>query len=142
MPLVRIAYQDIRGAMGGELTFAMDDRNGLIRVRGVGMWTAEQADAHFIELRRAIEGLRAIRRPVLVLVDLSAANVQTGEVAEAISDGTARIYRDADFVALVAGTALLGLQMKRAAKVPNFAVFSELRPALDWLALRRADVHA
>lgn len=126
--------------MPGELSFEMDHREGVIRVRGVGMWTPEQASVHFVKLRQAIEGLRAIRQPVLVLVDLTRATVQTGEVAEAISHGTARIYNAADYVALVAGSVLLGMQMKHAAKVTNFSVFTDMALAQDWLAARRAEM--
>lgn len=126
--------------MPGELSFEMDHREGFIRVRGAGMWTPEQASVHFVKLRQAIEGLRAIRQPVLVLVDLSLATVQTGEVAEAISHGTARIYNEADYVALFAGSVLLAMQMKHAAKVPNFAVFTEMALAQDWLVARRAEM--
>lgn len=124
--------------MDGTLTFEIDRPEGLIRVRGTGLWTAAQASVHFVKLRHAIESLRAIRLPVLVLVDLSESAVQTADVAEAVSHGTASIYRDADFVALVAGSALLGMQMKRAAKVPNMAVFNDVAPALAWLETRRA----
>jgi hypothetical protein len=127
--------------MSGELNFEMDRERGFICVRGTGMWTPEQASVHFVKLRQAIGGLRAIRQPVLVLVDLTGALVQTAGVAEAVSHGTARIYNDADFVALVAASVLLGLQMKHAAKVPNFAVFSEMDLALEWLAARRAEMH-
>ncbi len=123
--------------MSGELTFEMDHRDGLVRVRGTGLWTPEQVSVHFVALRRAIDGLRAIRQPVLVLVDLRQAAVQMMHVAQAVTDGTSRIYGNADYVALVAGSTLLGMQMKHMAKVPNFAVFSEMEPALDWLAARR-----
>jgi len=126
--------------MSGELGFEMDRREGFVRVYGTGMWTPEQASVHFVKLRQAIQGLRAIRQPALVLVDLSRAAVQTAEVAEAVSHGTTMIYRDADFVSLVTPSALLALQMKRAAKVPNLAVFGEIGPALDWLAARRAEM--
>jgi hypothetical protein len=93
-----------------------------------------------VKLRQAIEGLRAIRQPVLVLVDLSRANVQTGEVAEAITHGTSRIYNDADYVALVAASVLLAMQMRRAAKAPNLAVFTDMMLAMDWLVARRAEM--
>jgi hypothetical protein len=126
--------------MAGELTFDMDHREGFIRVCGTGLWTPEQAAVHFIALRQAIEGLRAIRQPVLVLVDLSAAAVQTASVAEAVSDGTMRIYRDADYVALIAGTTLLRLQMKRSAKVENLEIFNEAEQAVTWLRARLAEL--
>lgn len=126
--------------MAGELSFEMDREGGFIRVRGTGMWTVEQASAHFIALHHVIGTLRAIRQPVLVLVDLSAAAVQTAAVAEQVGEGTARIYREADFVALVAGTTLLALQMKRASKAPNLAVFNDMAPAIGWIEARRADL--
>lgn len=126
--------------MPGDLSFEMDHREGFIRVRGTGMWTPEQASVHFVQLRQAIEGLRAIRQPVLVLVDLSRANVQTGEVAEAITHGTSRIYNDADYVALVAASVLLAMQMRHAAKAPNLAVFTDMMLAMDWLVARRAEM--
>ncbi len=126
--------------MAGELTFEMDHREGIIRVRGTGMWTPEQASAHFVALHHAIESLRAIRQSVFVLVDLSGAVVQTAAVAEEVRAGTARIYGETDFVALIAGTALLAMQMKYVAKAPNMAVFSEMAPAMGWIQARRAEL--
>ncbi len=126
--------------MSGSLTFEMDDPDGFVRVRGTGFWTPEQAAFHFIALRHAVEGLRAIRRPVFVLVDLAAAALQPDRVMEAVSDGTASIYGDADFVAMVVGTRLLGLQMRRAHRAPNFAIFQAVEPAAAWLQMRRAEL--
>lgn len=126
--------------MSGSLSFVIDDEEGLIRVAGRGMWTPEQAAIHFIELHRAILGLRAIRKPVLVLVDLREAAVQTAEVAEAVRDGTSRIYRDADHVAVVYASTLVILQIKRAARVPNLASFQDMDEAMTWLRARRGVV--
>jgi hypothetical protein len=123
--------------MSGALTFEMDDAANLVRVCGTGLWTPEQTLIHFLELHRAILGLRAVRRKVLVVVDLRAAAVQTAETAAAVRDGTARIYRDADYVAIVCSSALVAMQMKRAAQVPNLATFAELGEALDWMNERR-----
>ena len=126
--------------MSGDLTFEMDHVEGFIRVFGTGIWTPEQASVHFVQLRQAVEGLRAIRQPVLVLVDLTAADLQPTAVAEAVRHGTARVYRDADFVAVVVASILLGIQMKRASSARNVALFGEVTQALDWLAQRRVEM--
>jgi hypothetical protein len=119
------------------LSFEMDDEEGLVRVRGAGLWTPEQTAIHFIELHRAIIGLRAVRRKVLVLVDLREAAVQSAETAAAVRDGTARMYREADYVAIVHASQLVAMQMKRAAAVPNLAAFDAMDAALGWLRARR-----
>lgn len=126
--------------MPGELTFEMDHDRGFIRVCGTGVWTPEQASVHFVKLRQAVEGLRAIRQPVLVLVDLSGAALQPSEVTEAVSHGTGRIYSDADFVAVVVASILLGVQIKRASQARNVTLFGEIDGALAWLAAKRAEV--
>jgi hypothetical protein len=61
-------------------------------------------------------------------------------VAEAVRHGTARIYRDADFVAVVIAPILLGIQMKRASSARNVALFGEMTQALEWLAQRRVEM--
>jgi hypothetical protein len=123
--------------MSGQLCFEMDDVETIVRVRGTGLWTPEQTIIHFIALHRAILGLRAVRRKVLVLVDLRKAAVQTAETADAVRDGTARLYRDADFVAVVCESQLVAMQMKRAAQVPNLAIFSDLDAAMAWIREKR-----
>jgi hypothetical protein len=123
--------------MSGSLSFEMDDAESIVRVRGVGLWTPEQAMLHFLALHRAIAGLRAVRRKVLVLVDLREAAVQSAETAEAVSVGTARIYGAADHVAIVHASMLVAMQMKRAAQVPGLASFADLDEALAWIRAKR-----
>jgi hypothetical protein len=123
--------------MSGHLSFEMDDAENLVRVRGTGLWTPDQTAIHFIELHRAIRALRAVHRKVLVLVDLREAAVQTSETATAVRDATARIYRAADYVAIVYASQLVAMQMKRAAQIPQLATFNDMDQALDWIRARR-----
>jgi hypothetical protein len=119
--------------MTGSIDFEIVPGGGLFLIRGVGMWTAEQARAYFERIARAVDTLRMTRRPIRMLVDLRAAHVQTAETAAAMALGTQRLHRSADRVAFVCATMLLALQVKRDVTTPHIAVFDDMAQARDWV---------
>lgn len=109
------------------------EENDILHVSGTGLWSPALADRHFCELHRLVLNRRAAGQAVLVLVDLRRAPVQTTATAQIIREQTARIYRDADRVALVCAAALIAMQMKHVAQIENMSTFDAIEPALLWL---------
>ncbi len=119
--------------MDGHLSFETDLAAGFVTVSGSGMWSAARAEAHFRELEHTILKIRREHGSVRALIDLREASVQTTETAAIMREWTTRIYRVADRVAVVCATALLALQIKRAANVETLATFHEIEPAMTWI---------
>ena len=115
------------------LSFEANLADGFVTVLGAGMWSAERTEAHFRELERTVLKIRREHGSVRVLVDLREASVQTAETAAVMREWTTRIYRVADRVAVVCATALLALQIKRAADATTLATFHEIEPAIAWI---------
>jgi hypothetical protein len=124
--------------MNGDLSFTVDERAALVRVTGRGMWSAERTATHFNTLDKALQRMRRQRGGARVLVDLREATVQTAQTAEVMKQWTARIYRDVDRVAVVCATALLALQIKHSAQVPDLATFLQVEPAQAWVLADKA----
>lgn len=104
-----------------------------ILVQGCGLWSADAFEAHFRTLDRELRAMRIRRGFARVLVDLSDARVQTAEVAAVMNRWTARIYRPSDEVAVICGTTLLSMQIKREARIYQRTVFSDKAAAIAWL---------
>jgi anti-sigma factor RsiW len=83
---------------------SVDGKDGIIFVRGSGLWSHAEVDAHYDELRALIAGLRAQGRPVRVLVDVTDAAQQSDTRENYVRAQIERTYRPGDRVAmLVAG---------------------------------------
>ena len=119
--------------MAGSIDFEIVPGSGLFLIRGVGMWTADQARAHLERMMRAVDTLRMTRRPIRVLVDLRAAQVQMAATSAAMALGTERLHRSADRVAFVCATILHALQVKRDVTTPHIAIFHDMAEARAWI---------
>lgn len=128
----RDAQKDVGRMLIGTLSFDVAD-DGFITVAGSGLWTPERTAEHFRDLERAVLAVRREGKQVRVLVDLRAASVQTAETAAIMQQWTGRIYKVADRVAVVCATALLAMQIKRAANIETLSTFHEIEPAKAWI---------
>lgn len=117
----------------GELTIEVDQASGLVRVTGRGFWSALHADHHFSKLDAILRGIRMAGLRVRVLVDLREAAVQPAETAERIGRATQEIYQPGDRVAIVVGSSLAKMQMRRAARIANHDFFVSPSAAEMWL---------
>lgn len=115
------------------LSISADPGQPYIQVTGSGLWAAEDVERHFRSLDQALRVMRHRAGCARVLVDLSEAPVQTADAAELMDDWTARIYRENDQVAVVCGTTLLAMQIKRKTKGYRRETFPEKAAALAWL---------
>jgi len=125
----------------GELTFHVEPRNDVIVVRARGLWTVAEVQAHFRSLTVAMELQRKRKGAASVMVDLRDALVQSAEVAAEVKIETARLYKGQDRAAVICGSMLQLLQMRKVG-APGYAchVLSE-EEALAWLAENRTDAH-
>ena len=119
--------------MTGTLTIAIDGERGILRVVGIGSWTPAQADDHFRELRRAAERLRENGGSLLVLVDLSTANVQSDATAARIRSHTDALYAPGDRIAVIVGSCLAKMQMRRTVDLSCHEIFISPNAAMTWL---------
>ncbi|ODT91517.1 MAG: hypothetical protein ABS86_02480 [Sphingobium sp. SCN 64-10] len=119
--------------MSSQLSFTIDEPDGIVHVVGVGMWSPEYVVEHFRDLDRALERIRREQGFARVFVDLRAAAVQATQTTQVLGEWTGRVYRDSDRAAVLCASALLAMQIKRAADVRLLATFHEMAPALAWL---------
>lgn len=111
-----------------------DDHAGILHLRLEGHWTAATF-AHFTAtLLYHVTKLRLTSRRYAVLSDASAFAVQTPAIASAfdrvMSHDKAKRARA---VAIVVGSMLNRLQVKRTIDAPNLRVFDTREEALEWL---------
>ena len=117
----------------GYLSIDPDHTAGIIRVRGVGMWTPQQAQVYFDEMARITQPIRALKAPVRVLIDLREAPVQSAATAEAMANGSANYDPQRDRVAFICLSKLFGMQLKRSIPSVISAFFEDEAEALAWV---------
>jgi hypothetical protein len=106
---------------------------GLIRVVGVGVWTAAACDRHFAEVERMVLAARRAPRPVRLLVDLRRSGEQDERTTERIGHWTRQIYTAEDRVAMLVESTLLKAQMRRRLDGGRHAMFVSEAAARLWL---------
>lgn len=121
---------------GGQ-TFEIDSGRGVVHVKSEGMWTPEQARAHFMELEIAVRPLRVRNIPLIFLVDMRDAAVQSQQTANAMRSGARHMHRSNDIVAVITSSALTSLQVKAGASVTQLETFHDLAEAVRWAEAQR-----
>ena len=129
----RVETRSASSGYSGYLSIDLDRMIGIIRVRGVGMWTPEQAQVYFDEMARITEPMRAIKAPVRVLIDLREAPVQSAATANAMANGQINYDRQRDRVAFVCLSKLFAMQLKRGVPSIHSGYFESEEDALAWL---------
>lgn len=109
------------------------DAAGIVSVFASGFWSADDLESHFADLRTAVKEVRERFGIARVLVDLRASQVQSQEVFNQLREVTGAIYRDRDRIAIVAGSTLLKMQMRRLDARAGRAAFADPASARDWL---------
>ena len=122
--------------MGGQ-TFEIDSAEGVVRVIGTGMWTPEDATGHFIAVEAALRPLRAAGKPLVFLLDMRDAVVQSQETAMAMRRGAMRMHRESDLIAAVTTSVLHAMQIKSAPRIGRVATFADMEAAVAWVEEQR-----
>lgn len=136
MPLGENRRADSKSASvgySGYIDVGFDGAAGVIRVRGVGMWTPQQAQVYFDEMARLIQPMRVSRSPVRAVIDLREAPVQSAATADAMSKGSFGHDPETDRVAFISLSKLFGMQLKRSVPFVNSAIFENEDDALAWV---------
>ncbi len=119
--------------MTNQLAISAAPGDPFILVTGIGLWSPNDVEAHFRALDKALRAMRARAGAARVLVDLSDALVQTAEAVAVMNQWTGRIYRARDQVALICGTTLLAMQIRREDKIYQRVLFQKKPEAIAWL---------
>ncbi len=119
--------------MTNRLAISAAQGDPFILVTGCGLWSPDDVERHFRALDKALRIMRARVGAARVLVDLSDAAVQTAEATAVMNHWTSRIYRARDQVALICGTTLLAMQIRREAKIYQRVLFRKKPEAIAWL---------
>src|SRR3546814_1751860 len=109
------------------------DAAGIVSVVASGFWSANELEIHFTDLRTAVKEAREQFGVVRVLVDLRESQVQSQDVFNELREMTGAIYGERDRIAIVAGSMLLTMQMRRLDARAGRAAFADTAAARDWL---------
>ncbi|HEX7820217.1 MAG TPA: hypothetical protein VF463_06315 [Sphingobium sp.] len=120
-------------AVHGSLTITPEWAKNVIGVEGRGVWSAEEARAHFACLCTLVADLRDRAGLARVLVDLREMEPQPKEVVEIIRDITAQIYKQQDRIAILVTTGMQRMQMSCLTETLNAQLFDDPFAALRWL---------
>lgn len=123
--------------MKGGQTFEIDRAAGIVRIVGTGMWSPQDARAHFLEIEQALRPLRSAGMTLIFLVDMRKAVVQSQETAMAMRSGAMRMHKSTDIVAVVTSTMLHALQVKKVTSISRLATFSSMAEAATWAEIQR-----
>lgn len=121
-------------AREGRLSISVDTGRNLIRVVGEGFWTAEYVANHIREFEAVLLRARSSPVPSRTIVDLRNAPVQSPEVAAKLHEAMVRMYRAPERAAIVVGSSLVKMQMKRGFDPKTHAVFLSFSAAETWLS--------
>ncbi len=120
-----------------------DVRNGVIKMTVQGFFDLETLRRHFDENDGIVRKWRSLGRPIRVLIDAVNLLPHTPEGQALVQSSTKRIYVPGDRVALLVGSNLVKMQMRRAltqGEVINF--FVSANAAMTWLMAQKQSVNA
>lgn len=122
----------------GELTVAYDRRTQIVQLRGCGSWTVDMLRQHQGEIEAVLKVARRDRKQLLVFSDITQSVVQSKAVTEEISNYNPIAFGDSDRVAMVVGSSLLKMQMRRITSKSNWEFFMSPTAAMNWLLAHEA----
>ena len=120
--------------MAEHFTIHCDSASGLITMKLSGFWNVAMVDRFAPEWRASVRTIKAGSR-YRCLCDLSDYQTQSQEVAAAFAALLEDDELAADRVALVAVSALTGMQVKRVSGPRKTRVFNNVDAASNWLKL-------
>lgn len=116
------------------LSLTREEGTGILIVRGSGLWTVAQMEAHFVKFHALIGRIRDRGGMVRALIDLLDVGVQRQDVGNALTRGTRNCYRTGDRVAVIVPSSLAKMQMRRLLNSPFHNYFVSENAARIWLA--------
>lgn len=121
--------------------FSFDPSAGVLQVRVEGSWTAAEVDRYAREARIQFTEARKKAGNLRLLIDLGAAHVLSQELMDPLAKAGMQYSQPDDRVAMVVGSTLLKLQMRRMLGEAPVPIFLSGPEALNWM-LSGKDVSA
>jgi hypothetical protein len=112
----------------------LDLANDLVELELEGFWTESEFEKFIAEQHAALNKLQCQIGRHLLLCDLTKFSVVAQDVAARVTkDLNSQGPRDAEWLAIVIGSALLRLQMQRLLTRSNAQIFDDITSAREWL---------
>lgn len=114
-----------------EIELDMDGR--MIRIVTRGLWTTDEVDRYFALIQYLVSLSRNRFGRARVMVDGREAGVQSAEVASRFLSGNRIFSQPGDKLALIAGSSLQKMQVRRMLVSPQTEAFVSPAAAITWL---------
>lgn len=122
------------GEDSGPFSVRRDVATGIVYVTGEGFWTVADIDRHFEKLGNSVKSARTAADHVRALVDLRGAATQSPELVSHLANRAGAVYAEGDRIAIVVGSSLAKMQMRRVVQRAEFEIFLAPDAAETWLA--------
>jgi len=113
--------------------FSFDPAAGVLQVRVAGSWTAAEVERYAREARDQFTEARKKAGNLRLLIDLGAAHVLSQELMDPLAKAGMQYSRPDDRVAMVVGSTLLKLQMRRMLGEAPVPIFLSVAEAMNWM---------
>jgi len=128
--------------MNAHYRITTDDARCLLRIELGGFFEADDLAALAAEKALAIGRMRCGRNRHVTLCDVSACKIQTGDIAEMFAGMIADPAFQSRRLAIVTGSSLARLQVRRMLERADAACFSDVASAEAWLFASTAAMRA
>jgi hypothetical protein len=118
--------------------FAFDPAAGILQVRVAGSWTMPEVERYAREAGPQFAAARRNAGTLRLLLDLGGANILSQELMDPLAKAGMQYSRADDRVALVVGSTLLKLQMRRMLGEAPVPIFLSAKEAAGWLLSDKA----
>ena len=119
-------------------TFAFEPTSGILRVQVFGSWTLLEVERYGQEAGQQFAKAREQAKSLRLLVDLTHTEILSQAVIDPLAKAGMQYARHDDRVALVVGSTLMKLQMKRMIGNAPTPIFLSEKEAISWLLGREA----
>lgn len=121
--------------------FSFDPSVGVLQVSVAGSWTAAEVERYAREARVQFTDARKTVGNLRLLIDLGAAHVLSQELMDPLAKAGMQYSQPDDRVAMIVGSTLLKLQMRRMLGEAPVPIFLSATEAMSWM-LSDKDVSA
>ena len=111
----------------------LDPKTGIIHVAGTGVWTRDDVDGHYTDLRKMIAPIRMAGDRVRLLSDVTRASRQAPEIEQYVLTQMLCTFLPGDRVAFLTATVEDKKRVRTLLHDFDFAAFNSLLPAEMWL---------
>lgn len=113
--------------------FVHDQTAGVLQVRVNGSWTISEVERYGREAGVQFNAARKAAGALRYLIDLSGAHVLSQELMDPLATAGMQYSQPDDRVALVVGSTLLKIQMRRMLGEAPVPIFLSAKEGMNWL---------